>query len=130
MKLFGKWRLTNETVKAESEKVHDLHKLLISERKAKIHAARVAEKKKIRLEKEIKEAKEVEAKRVKDLQSENKAHAIIHLRAAERYENMMDQSTGARRAELRAIVTQRTENAEKLGFKLTGSISHTIMNLT
>ena len=130
MKLFGNWRFTKEPVQVESEKVKDLHKLLVGERKARLNAAKIAEKKKIRLEKEIDDAKTTEAKRIHDLQSENKAHAIIHLRAAERYENMMDQSTGARRAELRAIVTQRTENAEKLGFKLTGSISHTIMHLT
>jgi len=121
MSIFG-WRLTRKPVHVESEEVSSLHKLLKAEQTIRTEN----EKNAIQVEKDLKEQLKYEKERVKIQQDANKIQAIIHLRAAERYNESFEQSVGARQSELKAIIDARVEKVEQLGFKLKGSITETI----
>jgi hypothetical protein len=128
MSIFG-WRLTNKKPEVESDKVKEIHALLKGEVDHRQNLEKIHSNEQVKLKKKVVfaegEAKKARAKQIND----NKSEAIIHLRAAERYENMMDQCKGSRADELKAIVSARVEKALNLGFEVQGSISKTINRL-
>lgn len=121
MGIFG-WKLTKEVPQADTDRVKDLLARLDTEKKLR---AKASEKLKI----EIKKAKALEAKTLMKQQSIGKQQAIVHLKAAERYNEQMSKMSGARHSELKAIVDSRLEAAKNLGFDLSGTITETINKL-
>lgn len=104
--IFG-WRLTRELPHIESD----------------------ADKEVKALKLDLVKAKKKEDERINTHKSVNKEQAINHLRAAERYSEQMEQATGARVSQLKAIIDTRLEQAKNLGFELNGSITNTIQGL-
>jgi len=126
--IFG-WRLTNKTPHIESEEVKELHALLKGEKAERALQAKAAVKEASALKLELKKAQEEEVKRLSIQQNANKQQALNHLQAAERYFEQMEQATGARVSQLKAIVDTRLEQAKNLGFELNGTITNTIQGL-
>lgn len=128
MGMFG-WRLTNKKPEVESEIVKDLHQKLEVEQSARKADVDKAKDKATKLKSELAEAKEAEAKRVSVQQNKNRAQAVEHLKAAERYKNSASQAQGARVTQLQAIIDERLEKVKNLGFEVTGNISNMINRL-
>jgi len=117
--IFG-WRLTNKPVQVESEQVKELHELLKDEKLARESQAKESELAKKKLGKELQEAKKLNNELQAKQQDRNRVTAIKHLKIAERYEGMMELSTGSRQLEMLAIVAARIEAVEGLGIKVNG----------
>jgi len=126
--IFG-WRLTNKPPHVESKEVKELHKLLRDEKIIRESQAKEAQSEAKKLKVELIKARTKEEKRLEVSHNNNKEQAIIHLKAAERYDNSMSQSKGSRKSQLKAIVDDRIEKASNLGFNLNGSITETINKL-
>ena len=115
--------------KSEEQDITTLTKLLKAEQAERRRLEQVASEAKIAKDKEMVITKHLENKRVYDQSLLNKAQALVHLRAAERYIDAFNQATGARRSELQAIIDARLEKASNLGFAIKGDITQAIMDL-
>ena len=129
MSLFG-WRLTNKKPKVESDSIQELHNQLEIEQRYRKEQVETLKIEANAVKKELHAVKKAEAKRVLAQKKQDRKQALAHLKAAERYDEAMSKSTGARRSELKAIVDKRVEQFTNLGFKLNGTITNTIAGLS
>jgi DNA-directed RNA polymerase alpha subunit len=124
------WRLTNKKPIIESEEIKELHEALDNEREHREAQEKALKKEAEEAKKELHRVKKEEAKRIEAAKRSNRKAAISHLVAAERYENALGKAQGARKSQLQAIIDERVEKFENLGFKLNGSITKTIQGLS
>jgi len=129
MSFFG-WRLTNKSPVTEAEAVKKLSSQLDVEHKFRHKQAIEHKQETAKLKEELKEAKAAEEKRLIDQRERNRGQAIIHLEVAERYQESMEQSEGARKSSLRALIDKRLEKAANLGFPIKGDITRAILDIS
>ena len=129
MAIFG-WRLTNKKPQVESDRIQHLQTLLETEQRHREEQRVKSENKEVELKILLSKAEAEERARDKSARSKSKSMAIVHLKAAERYNEQAELSTGARKAELKAIVENRLEKVKQLGIHLDGSITETIGKLS
>ena len=106
--------------KINSTEVKKLQHTLDEERKDRVAGQRKAELAADRLREELAEAHKAEKERYERSKATNRATALIHLRKVERYEDMRDRASGARKAELDAIIAVRMEAVKNLGIDIVG----------